>query len=81
MMEILDHGFGISGCLVCSQKPQKVGEVPALRNQQFHCSMLTVEKPCLCAQRSRLQGAVCTMEFTSKAQQTIPGSKNRRTAK
>ena len=74
MMEILDHGFGISGCLVCSQKPQKVGEVPALRNQQFHCSMLTVEKPCLCAQRSRLQGADCTMEFTSKAQQTRSGT-------
>lgn len=81
MMEILDHGFGISGCLVCSQKPQKAGEMASLRNQQLLCSMLTVEKPCLCAQRSRLQGALCTMEFTRKAQQTIPGSKNRRTTK
>lgn len=52
MMEILDHGFGISGCLVCSQKPQKAGEMASLRNQQLLCSMLTVEKPCLCAQRS-----------------------------
>lgn len=53
MMEILDHGFGISGCLVCSQKPQKAGEMASLGNQQLLCSMLTVEKPCLCAQRSR----------------------------
>ena len=33
MMEALDHEFGITGCLVCSQHPQKVGETPALRTQ------------------------------------------------
>lgn len=41
-------------------------EMASLRNQQLLCSMLTVEKPCLCAQRSRLQGALCTMEFTRR---------------